>query len=134
MSRTSSRSAGLALACAIFAAGSLAVPAFAADPAKVADTAKGKTLVNAAGMTLYVFAKDKDGASTCNGPCAINWPPLKAEAGAKAAAPWSVITRADGSSQWAYKGKPLYTWSKDKAPGDVSGDGFLDGAWSVAHP
>lgn len=134
MPRLTLRSAGLALACAVFAAGSLSVPALAADPAKVADTSKGKTLVNAAGMTLYVFAKDKEGVSNCNGVCAINWPPLKAEAGAKADAPWSVVMRADGSSQWAYKGKPLYTWTKDKAPGDVTGDGVLDGAWSVAQP
>ncbi|MDQ0506521.1 COG4315 family predicted lipoprotein [Xanthobacter agilis] len=108
--------------------------AAAAEPAKVVETAKGKTLVNSAGMTLYVFAKDEGGKSACTGPCATNWPPLKAAADAKAAGEWTLITRDDGSHQWAYKGKPLYTWTKDQKPGDVTGDGFLNGAWSVAHP
>src|SRR3972149_3592382 len=37
-------------------------------------------LVNSAGMTLYTFDKDAPGSgkSTCNRPCAVNWPPLKA--------------------------------------------------------
>jgi predicted lipoprotein with Yx(FWY)xxD motif len=106
----------------------------AADPATVAQTAKGATLVDAAGMTLYTFDKDSAGKSACNGPCAGNWPPLMAEAGAEAMGEWSVITREDGSAQWAYKGKPLYTWVKDAKPGDITGDGFLDGAWHVAQP
>ena len=29
-----------------------------------------------------------------------------------------------GSRQWALNGKPLYFWSKDQNPGDVTGDGF----------
>jgi predicted lipoprotein with Yx(FWY)xxD motif len=106
----------------------------AADPATVAQTAKGATLVDAAGMTLYTFDKDSAGKSACNGPCAGNWPPLMAEAGDAAMGEWSVITREDGSAQWAYKGKPLYTWVKDAKPGDITGDGFLDGAWHVAQP
>jgi predicted lipoprotein with Yx(FWY)xxD motif len=35
---------------------------------------------------------------------------------------------------WAYKGKPLYTFKKDTAPGDIHGDGFLNGAWHLATP
>ncbi len=111
-----------------------ALPVHAADPAGIADTAKGKTLVDGRGMTLYTFDKDADGKSACNGPCAGNWPPLTAGAGAVAMGAWSVIARDDGGKQWAYKGKPLYTWVKDGKPGDVSGDGFLNGAWHVAQP
>lgn len=104
-----------------------------ADPAMVAETAKGQTLVDAAGMTLYTFDKDADGKSACNGGCAANWPPLMAEDGAMAEGAWSVITRDDGAKQWAYDGKPLYTWVKDTKPGDVTGDGF-NGVWHVAQP
>lgn len=103
-------------------------------PAKTADTAKGKALVDAKGMTLYVFDKDAGGKSACNGPCAQNWPPLLAAADAKPAGDWTVVTRDDGSKMWAYKGKPLYTWKNDKAPGDTSGDGFANGAWHIAKP
>ncbi|MBW0156698.1 hypothetical protein [Sedimentimonas flavescens] len=104
-----------------------------ADPAMVAETAKGQTLVDAAGMTLYTFDKDADGKSACNGGCAANWPPLVAEEGVMAEGAWSVITRDDGAKQWAYDGKPLYTWVKDTKPGDVTGDGF-NGVWHVAQP
>ena len=47
---------------------------------------------------------------------------------------WTVVTRDDGAKQWAYKAKPLYTFAKDTKAGDVSGDGFLNGAWHVAMP
>ncbi|MFO1303441.1 MAG: hypothetical protein U1F54_06895 [Burkholderiales bacterium] len=113
------------VACLAFAAG-----AFAQDaPAK-----KGPAgyLVDAKGMTLYTFDKDAGGKSACNGPCAANWPPLAAGADAKASGDWSIVTRDDGSKQWAYKGKPLYTWVKDTKPGDATGDGFLNGAWHAA--
>ncbi|APQ12126.1 hypothetical protein RSA46_13310 [Pseudomonas oryzihabitans] len=107
--------------------------ALAAAPAKVADTALGKVLVDAKGMTLYTFAKDSAGKSACNGGCAQNWPPLKADAGAKAADGYSLVTRDDGSQQWAYQGKPLYTWVKDSKPGDTTGEGFNQ-VWHVAKP
>ena len=100
----------------------------------VGTTEKGKVLTDAKGMSLYTFAKDADGKSACNGPCATNWPPLAASADAKAMGDWTVITRDDGAKQWAYKGKPLYAWTKDTKPGDTTGDGFLNGAWSLARP
>jgi predicted lipoprotein with Yx(FWY)xxD motif len=102
-------------------------------PAKVADTSKGKALVDAKGMTLYTFDRDAAGKSNCNGQCAQNWPPLMATAGAAASGDWSVVTRDDGSKQWAYKGKPLYLWVKDTKPGEVTGDG-VNNVWHVATP
>jgi len=103
-------------------------------PTKTGDSAKGKVLTNSSGMTLYTFDKDAGGKSACNGPCATNWPPLMAAADAETMAGYSVITRDDGSKQWSYKGKPLYAWSKDQKPGDITGDGFLNGAWHIAQP
>jgi predicted lipoprotein with Yx(FWY)xxD motif len=85
------------------------------------------------GMTLYTFDKDPAGKSVCNGPCATNWPPLAAAAGASAGGDWSVVTRDDGSRQWAYKGKPVYFWVKDQKAGDRTGDGF-NGVWRLARP
>lgn len=102
-----------------------------AAPAKVADG----MLVNPAGMTLYTFDKDPVGAgkSVCNGPCLANWPALAAKEGDKASGEYSIITRDDGSKQWAYKGKPLYTWIKDQKPGDKTGDG-VNNVWRIARP
>jgi predicted lipoprotein with Yx(FWY)xxD motif len=123
--------AALATAAAIFTS-SLAFGQMA--PAKIADTAKGKALVDGKGMTLYTFDKDNGGKSMCNGPCADNWPPLMASADAKAMGDWTVVARDDGKKMWAYKGKPLYTWKKDSAPGDATGDGFNNGVWHMATP
>ncbi len=103
-------------------------------PAKVAETAKGKTLVDTKGMTLYTFDNDRTaGKSACNGKCAANWPPFMAPPGAANMESWTVIVRNDGSKQWAYKGKPLYRWMDDKKPGDVDGDGRFN-VWHVAAP
>jgi predicted lipoprotein with Yx(FWY)xxD motif len=113
-------SVALVAACA-----SMAQPA----PAKVADG----VLVGPNGMALYTFDKDAAGKSACNGPCAGNWPPLMAPADAAASGEWSVVTRDDGSKQWAYKGKPVYYWSKDAKPGDHTGNGF-NKVWHLARP
>lgn len=107
---------------------------YAADQPRIGDTAKGKTLVDARGMTLYTFAKDANGNSACNGPCAQEWPPLLANNGAVGTGPFSTVTRADGDRQWAYRGKPLYIWSRGQQPGDIAGDDFLGSVWRVATP
>jgi predicted lipoprotein with Yx(FWY)xxD motif len=105
------------------------------EPAKVADTSKGKALVDAKGMTLYILDRDNTvGKSSCNGQCATNWPPFMAAADAHEMGSWTVITRDDGSKQWAYKGKPLYGWHDDKKPGDVDGDGRANNVWHIAAP
>ena len=104
--------------------------AFAAAPAM---TGSKGVLTDHKGMTLYTFDKDSGGKSMCNGDCATNWPPLMAGADAKDEGGYTVVTRDDGSKQWAYKGKPLYTWVKDKAPGDTTGDGVKD-VWHVVKP
>ena len=118
-------------------AGIFAVTAAAAlaqsAPATVADTSKGKALVDGKGMTLYVFDRDTAGTSNCSGQCVTNWPPLAAAADAKPSGQWTIIARGDGGKQWAYKGMPLYTFKKDAKPGDVGGDG-LNNVWHIAAP
>jgi len=88
-------------------------------------------LTDAGGMTLYTFLKDTAEASNCNGGCATQWPPVAAT-GAPPSDAWTVITRMDGSKQWAYRGKPLYRWIKDARPGDITGEGVANGAWKIA--
>jgi predicted lipoprotein with Yx(FWY)xxD motif len=97
-------------------------------------TADG-VLTNDAGMTLYTFDRDVGGSgkSVCNGQCATLWPPLMASSYALPTGDYSVVTRDDGNKQWAYKGKPLYTWVKDTKPGDKTGDG-VNNVWKVARP
>lgn len=105
-----------------------ALGAFAAtmEPAKMGDTSKGKAWTDTKGMTLYTFEKDTATKSNCNGECATEWPPLMVAADGKASGDWTIVTRDDGTMQWALKGKPLYLWIKDTKPGDATGEG-LDG-------
>ena len=72
-------------------------------PATASAYADGK------GMTLYTYDKDEAGKSSCIGDCSQTWPALAAPATATGFGDWSVVTRDDGSKQWALKGKPLYT-------------------------
>jgi len=104
-----------------------------AAPVTTVSTEKGDVLAGENGMTLYTFKNDSEGVSNCNGGCAANWPPLMADDGAMAEGDYSVITRADGSKQWAKGGMPLYFWVKDAKTGDVTGDG-VNGVWDLARP
>jgi predicted lipoprotein with Yx(FWY)xxD motif len=123
-----------AIAGAVLSLGASMALAQTVEPAKVADTAKGKVLVDTKGMTLYTWDRDTTpGKSGCNGQCATNWPPLMASADAKAAGNWTVVTRDDGAKQWAYKGKPLYFWKDDKKAGDADGDN-RNNIWHVVAP
>jgi predicted lipoprotein with Yx(FWY)xxD motif len=93
-------------------------------------TADG-VLVNGSGMTVYTFDKDVAGSgkSACAGPCIGLWPAVPATA-ASYAAPYSVITRDDGSKQLARNGKPLYLYAQDSMPGERKGDKVKD-VWHV---
>ncbi|WLH63123.1 hypothetical protein [Pseudomonas sp. FP2300] len=117
-------------ALAVAAALALPAMAFAADPAMEKDG----MFTDHKGMTLYTFAKDSGGKSMCNDKCAANWPPLMAKDGDKSTGDWTVIKRDDGTKQWAYDGKPVYTFVMDKKAGDMTGEGKMDGAWKVAKP
>jgi predicted lipoprotein with Yx(FWY)xxD motif len=94
-----------------------------------------EVLTDGNGMTLYYFDRDVAGSgkSACNGPCAANWPPQPAGPGSTPFGQYTIVTRDDGSKQWAYKGRPLYRWAKDTKPGDRSGDNF-NNVWHVATP
>jgi predicted lipoprotein with Yx(FWY)xxD motif len=106
-------------------------------------TTAGTYLADPNGKALYVFANDTKGtatanpASACTGVCAQTWTPfymrienLILPAMAKKA-DFTEFSRSDGSSQLAYKGYPLYYYSKDVNPGDTNGNG-MNGIWHLA--
>jgi predicted lipoprotein with Yx(FWY)xxD motif len=121
------------LAAALLA-GCASTPPTASAPDTPTRTADG-VLVGPNGLTLYTLSRDTAGSgkSTCNGSCIVNWPALEAPANAKPLGDYSVIVRDDGKKQWAYKGAPLYYWSKDVKAGDRTGDGVA-GVWKIARP
>lgn len=120
------------LTCTTILSATLAAcAAYGAGPAMVSDG----VLTGSNGMTLYTFDRDAAGSgkSVCNDGCAKNWPPLMAKPEDMGSGEYSVITRDDGSKQWAFKGKPLYYWVKDQKPGDKTGDG-VNNVWRVVKP
>lgn len=92
------------------------------------DVNKGQYLADFAGVALYTYTQDKSGQSNCTGTCAATWPPYTSGAVAQSNFPSNIsaLTRPDGSKQFAWKGKPLYYYINDTAPGQITGDG-VDG-------
>ncbi|CAN7466812.1 hypothetical protein [Caballeronia sp. dw_19] len=110
------------LAAALALAAAFSLSAHAAPP-----MAGAGMYTDAKGMTLYTFDKDPaSGPSACSGGCAQAWPAVMADAADKPQGDWTMMPAADGANQWAYKGKRVYTFAKDKKPGDANGDNFKD--------
>ncbi|MBV8246346.1 MAG: hypothetical protein JOZ38_10525 [Candidatus Eremiobacteraeota bacterium] len=90
------------------------------------------------GLTLYTFDADTTlNVSSCTGACASNWPPAMVAAGAVAQGNFTIISRSNPSGQqWAYLGKPLYTFTGDTATGQDNGNGInaFGGLWHTARP
>ena len=117
-------------------------PASATPVIKTATaTVKGTSqtiLTNAQGMTLYYFTLDTATTSACTSKCAGIWPPLifpgtgSPTSATTLPGTLSVVSDANGQ-QVEYNGHPLYIYSKDTAPGQTNGEGFL-GKWFVATP
>ena len=101
--------------------------------ARVVPSALAVALTDADGMTLYMFDGDvrRDGQACTPDSCDPRWLPVSAPMIAKPVGGFSVVTRLDGSLQWAYDGRPLYAYTGDQLPGDVHGEG-VDKRWSVA--
>jgi predicted lipoprotein with Yx(FWY)xxD motif len=108
-------------------------PASSGTALKTAKVSGVTVLTNAQGFTLYWFAPDTATKSNCNGSCAQLWPPVKgpATAGQGVTGKLGTITRSDGSTQAAYDGHPLYTYTADTAPGQANGNGIntFGGVW-----
>ncbi|HEU5379415.1 MAG TPA: hypothetical protein VFV38_28665 [Ktedonobacteraceae bacterium] len=92
------------------------------------DSSNNTYLADAHGMALYTYDGDTAGAakSTCTGSCAESWPPYSSGSTTEADLPAdiTIITRSDGSKQFAWKGKPLYYFISDTQAGQTTGDGI----------
>jgi predicted lipoprotein with Yx(FWY)xxD motif/plastocyanin len=98
----------------------------------------GMFLVDAKGMTLYLFLKDTPNTSNCYDACATSWPPLLTDGSPVAgdsldAAKLGTTARTDGTTQVTYNSWPLYYFAKDKLPGDTTGQDVKQ-VWYVISP
>jgi predicted lipoprotein with Yx(FWY)xxD motif len=133
--------AALSLTFGLSVASASSSSATAGTKVGVASSQLGRILVDARGRTLYLFARDKRGKSSCSGTCAAYWPPLIASgkphaiSGAKGSL-LGTTRRADGRLQVTYRHHPLYRFSGDTKRGLTSGQGLDDfgGKWWVVSP
>ena len=93
----------------------------------------GGTNSSQPGLTLYVFDSDLGtSGSTCNDGCATTWPPVVVDDAEVDNIPGlSLIHGDDGSSQAAFKGRPLYFYANDTAAGDTNGQAVNNAWWQV---
>lgn len=107
------------------------------EAVKISSGPGGQYLVDSRGMTLYYFTKDAANKSNCAGGCLAVWPSFYAENLAVNSplkmVDFSIIAGSTGQEQIAYKGRPLYYYSKDLKPGDILGNG-LNGFWFLVKP
>lgn len=96
----------------------------------------GDVLVDAEGMSLYLFDNDEPGQSNCYDDCASNWPPLTVDgdpsAGQGVTAALGTTERDDGSTQVTAAEWPLYYFANDSSPGDTNGQGVGEVWWLLA--
>jgi predicted lipoprotein with Yx(FWY)xxD motif len=100
---------------------------------KISRSSLGPILTDQSGRTLYAFARDKNGGSSCAGNCIATWPALtsRGKVVATAGANGSLLggtRRAEGTTQATYGDWPLYYYAGDMSAGDVDGQG-VDGVW-----
>lgn len=111
-------------------------PAGSATVMIATDPDLGEYLVDADGLTLYLFTKDEGTTTACSGGCADNWPPIVAEGAPSGGDGIDVelLGTADGiePNQVTYNGHLLYYFAGDQAPGDTNGVGLPD--WYPVNP
>lgn len=102
----------------------------------------GTVLFNGNHRAIYLFTKEQPGSRpACFGACARAWPPVltrdapRAGAGAVPSRLGSV-SRGDGSRQVTYRGRPLYFYIGDTAPGEITCQDVYEfgGDWLLVAP
>ena len=90
------------------------VPASSVQVAQEGTTYVMRNLID--NNPLYTFDQDESGKSNCNDACAATWRPLLVFGSDEPIGKWTQIKRTDGSSQWAFDGRPVYSFAQDPEP------------------
>ncbi|MFJ3726331.1 SCO0930 family lipoprotein [Streptomyces sp. NPDC090045] len=103
------------------------------------DPKLGDHIVDGKGMTVYRFKPDTQWPMTskCVGDCLNKWPVVppveKAKDKGIAEKNYTVLNRPDGLKQQSVDCWPVYTFTGDKKPGDINGQG-VGGTWYAVSP
>ena len=93
--------------------------------------------VDGKGRTLYALSGETAKHLECtSSACLTIWRPLMRSpskaalrTGSGVTGRLGVVRRPGGRSQVTLRGRPLYRFAGDAAPGEVNGDGLFDGTW-----
>jgi len=139
---TTNTSSASSVGSATSGAGTSVTSSASGGPVGVATTSQGPVLVDSKGFTVYMLTADTKGHSTCSAQCLQYWPLVPAPAGSDVSqvpgvsAALATTNATSGALMLTAGGWPLYTFVKDTAPGQVTGEGVntLGGTWYAVSP
>ena len=79
----------------------------------VVQSSTGRLIVLKNGYSVYSWDGDEPNKSNCHGDCLSDWTPVPAPENVTEKGGWTAFERAPGMNQWAFRGKPLYTYNFD---------------------
>jgi predicted lipoprotein with Yx(FWY)xxD motif len=87
----------------------------------VITTITGRLVVNEKRYSVYAYDRDEPNKSNCVDACARTWIPMIAPASAQPQGEWTIFQRAPGVRQWAFRTKPVYSFSEDTSAASLAG-------------
>ena len=79
----------------------------------VVQSTTGRLVVTREQFSVYTWDGDEPGKSNCHDECLDDWTPVPAPENVIERGGWTTIERSTGINQWAFRGKPLYTYNDD---------------------
>ena len=80
----------------------------------VSTTPAGRLLQTDRNFSVYASDQDRPNKSNCDAVCVQTWSPMLAPETARPRGEWSIVERAPGYKQWAFRKRPLYRYNLDK--------------------
>lgn len=80
----------------------------------VVQSTTGRLVLTRDRFSVYTWDGDEPGKSNCRDQCLDDWTPVLAPENVIERGGWTTIERSTGINQWAFRGKPLYTYNHDR--------------------
>ncbi len=87
----------------------------------VQTTLPGRLVVLHDGWSVYTYDGDGRNKSNCKDACLDGWSPVLAAVSATPFGEWSIVERAPGVKQWAFRTRPVYRHLTDSKLGSLDG-------------
>ena len=87
----------------------------------VETTMAGRLVVLHDGWSVYTYDGDSRNKANCRDACLDGWEPILAAVSATPIGEWTIVERAPGIKQWAFRGRPVYRHLGDPKLGAQDG-------------